>query len=163
MALTKQKKSEILVKVKDELANIGSLAFVNFDKFTVKDTIDLRRQLQAAGAKYMVVKKTLLKRVLADKNIEGTLPELGGEIAIAYGADMLTPAREVYNYGKDHKEVLVKIVGGIFEGGYKNAEDMISIATIPSREVLLSKFLNIINSPRQRFAIVLDAYAKSKE
>ena len=161
MALTKQKKQEIIEKLTKELDGVNSVAFVSFTKFTVADTIVLRRALRAEDVGYMVVKKTLLKRVLDQKGISGQMPDLPGEIAIAYGADLLAPARLVYEFYKDHKEV-VEIVGGIFEGGYKSKEEMNAIATIPPRETLLTQFAFLLKSPLQRLAVGLGEVAKKK-
>jgi ribosomal protein L10 len=84
---------------------------------------------------------------------------LEGEIAVAYSADPLAAAREVYDFQVAHKGI-VSIVGGVFEKGYKNQTEMLSIATIPPLQTLRGMFVNIINSPIQRFAIALDQIAK---
>src|SRR5258706_6954261 len=128
MALTKSKKAELLKDLQD-ITNAKTMVFAKFDKLSVLESIALRRSLKTEGTNYRVVKKTLLKRALGDKKIEGTIPELSGEIAIAWGEDILAPARGVYNFQKTHKEK-IEIVGGIFDGAYKNKEAMLTIATI---------------------------------
>ena len=161
MAITKDKKVSIVASFKDMLAGAGSVAFVKFDKLTVKDAMALRRSLRENGVTYKVGKKTLLKRVLADLGIKGELPELTGEIAVAASVDTLAPAREVYEFQKTHKDV-ISLVGGIFEGSYKDQHSMLALATIPSREVLLSQIAWLLKSPMQRLAIVLGEVAKAK-
>jgi large subunit ribosomal protein L10 len=74
---------------------------------------------------------------------------------------MIAPAREVYNFQKTHKGLL-NILGGIFEGKFVDGVKMQEIAMIPSREVLYAQFVNLINSPIQRFAVVLDQIAAKK-
>ncbi len=160
MALTKSKKAELL-KGLDDVTNAKTIVFVKFDKLPVSDAMALRRALRAEGAQYRVTKKTLLKRSLGERTITGTLPELEGEIAIAWSDDMLAPARGVYEFQKTHKDQ-VSIVGGVFDGMYKSQNEMLSIATIPPREVLLAQFANLINSPIQRFAIALSEVGKGK-
>ncbi len=162
MALKKEKKSEIVDKLKKILDSAKSLVFVNFHGLTVADVSDFRRKLRAEKIGYVVSKKTLLKRALGGVKIEGELPELNGEIALAYGNDNLATSREVYNFHKSHMET-VKIIGGVFEGKYMGAEKMLSIATIPGREVLLAQFVNLINSPIARFAVVLSEISKKKQ
>lgn len=162
MAITKEKKQSIVATFSDIVTNAESLAFVRFDKLTVKDAIAFRRQLRAAGVGYKVGKKTLLKRVLNEQGFTGTLPELPGEIAVAYSTDAIAPAREVYEFQKTHKEN-ISLVGGIFEKSFKSKEEMMAIATIPSLHTLRGMFVNIINSPIQRFAIALDQIAKKKD
>ncbi len=161
MAITKEKKHALVASLSDIVAGANAIAFVQFDKLTVANAISLRRKLRAAGVGYKVGKKTLLKRVLAEKGYTGTLPELPGEIAIAYSEDALAPIREIYNFQKEHKDI-VSLVGGVFEGSYKSKEEIMVIATIPPLETLRGMFVNIINSPIQRFAIALDQIAKKQ-
>lgn len=161
MAISKDKKTSIVASFKDMLAGSQSVAFVQFNKLTVKDANALRRALRAQNVTYKVGKKTLIKRVLDDMGIKGELPALEGEIAVAASTDLLAPAREVFEFQKTHKDV-VTLVGGIFEGEYKDQSAMLSIATIPSREVLLSQIAYLLKSPMQRLAIAVNEVAKTK-
>ena len=110
----------------------------------------------------LTVKKTLLGKVLAESPY-GAGPTLSGQVALIYseGDDTLAPSREVFQAGKKYENKL-SILGGIFDGVYADKAAMTSIATIPSREVLLAQFVNIINSPIQSFVVALDAVAKTK-
>ena len=137
-----------------------SLVFVNFHGLKVNDETVLRRNLQKEGVNYKVSRKTLLARALLGK-AEGEIPELTGEVAIACSPDSTSSAREIYNFQKTHKGLL-SILGGIFEKKFVTAEKMQEIAMIPSREVLYAQLVNLINSPIQRFAVMLNAIAKSK-
>jgi len=137
-----------------------SLVFVNFHGLKVNDETMLRRNLQKEGVNYKVSRKTLLARALLGK-AEGEIPELTGEVAIACSPDSTSSAREIYNFQKTHKGLL-SILGGIFEKKFVTAEKMQEIAMIPSREVLYAQLVNLINSPIQRFAVMLNAIAKSK-
>jgi large subunit ribosomal protein L10 len=161
MALKKEKKVEIANTLTAALSNASSAVFVKFDKLKVKDVNELRRTLQKDDIGYFVAKKTLLKRALSEKGISGDLPELEGQIAIAYGTDLLAPAREVYAFAKTHKSN-VSIVGGVFDGKYMDKEGMEKVATIPSREVLLSQIAYLLKSPMQRLAIAVNAVAGQK-
>ncbi|MEI7810755.1 MAG: 50S ribosomal protein L10, partial [bacterium] len=138
----------------------GSIVFVNFHGLKVADETMLRRDLRNQGVDYKVSRKTLLKRALAGK-ATGEIPELSGEVAVAYSADQIASAREVYNFQKTHKGAL-NILGGIFEGKFVDGVKMTEIAMIPNREVLYAQFVNLINSPIQRFAVVLDQIANTK-
>ena len=134
---------------------------MKFDKLKVADVNTLRRTLQSQNVGYQVAKKTLLKRALSTHGITGELPEVSGQVAIAYSTDLLAGAREVFNFQKTHKDN-ISIVGGVFEGKYMNAVEMMSIATIPPLQTLRGMFVNLINSPIQRLVIGLDQIAKSK-
>ncbi len=161
MALTKAKKSELLEGAAGITKEAKTIVFVKFDKLTVSDSIGLRRGLRAEGSKYRVIKKTLLKKALGEGGYQGEMPEMPGEIAIAWSDDLLAPARAVYEFSKTHKEK-IEIVGGVFDGVYKSKVEMLSIATIPSRYTLIAQFVNLINSPIQRFAVVISEIAKVK-
>ncbi len=164
MAITKEKKSEIVDKIKEIVTKGKSIVFVNFHGLTVTGVNELRRNLRAKGVGYYVAKKTLIKRAFDGSPIEGSLPELDGEVAVAYLADqadedLLVPVKEIYDFHKKNTEV-IKIIGGVFEGTYAGAEQMLALAKIPSREILLGQFANVINSPIQGLVMALDAIAK---
>lgn len=161
MAISKAKKVELIEKFTGNLSDVQSIVFVNFKGLSVFDTIALRRQLRGAGVGYTVIKKTLMKRVLDTKGISGEFPTMPGEVAVAYSTDQLAPAREVYEFAKTHKENC-SIAGGVFEGNYKNNTEMIALATIPSREVLLSQIAYLLKSPMQRLAIAVNEVSKTK-
>jgi large subunit ribosomal protein L10 len=161
MAITKEKKVSLVHDATQKLQDAASVVFVGFKKLPVKETIQLRRSLKSEGVGFTVLKKTLLKRVLQSKNIDGEYPELSGEVAIAYSSDLLSPARLVHEFGKTHKDQ-VAILGGVFEGKYMDQNNMISIATIPGREVLLSQIAYLLKSPMQRLAIGVSEVAKIK-
>lgn len=137
-----------------------SLVFVNFKGINVRDETKLRRDLRDKGVTYKVSRKTLLRRALAGK-AEGEIPELPGEIAVAFANDPTAGAREVYNFQKTHQGLL-EIIGGIFEGKFIGKEKMMEIATIPSREVLISKLAFLLRSPMQRLAVAMNEVAKKK-
>jgi len=161
MSISLDKKKELVASLEKALKGANSVVFVKFDKLKVADVNTLRRSLQAEKVGYQVAKKTLLKRALSTHKITGDLPEVPGQLAIAYGEDLLAPAREVFAFQKGHKDN-VSIVGGVFEGKYMNATEMMSIATIPPLQTLRAMFVNLINSPIQRMAVVVNAIAEKK-
>ncbi len=138
-----------------------SLVFVNFHGLKVSDETKLRRSLREQGVNYKVSRKTLLKRALEGK-AEGVVPELAGEVAIAYSGDAISSPREVYNFQKTNKGML-SILGGIFEGKFVDSVYMMELATIPTREVLLSKIAFLLSSPMQRLAIAVNEVVKKKQ
>jgi len=158
--LLKSKKEEMIKSLEKAIKDSESLVFVNFHGLKVADETKLRTELRAKEVNYKVGRKTLLARALAGK-AEGEIPELNGEVAIAYSNDSISSAREIYNFQKTHKGLL-SILGGIFEGKFLGKEKMMEIAMIPSRHELLRGFVNLINSPIQRFVVVLDQIAQSK-
>jgi len=161
MAISKQKKEEIVDKLKGAFKSAKALVFVNFKNLSVGNTTEMRRSLKNEGVSYTVAKKTLTRRALDDQKFEGDAPELPGELAIAWSEDLTAPARGIWNFGKKFPDTL-KILGGVFEGKYMSAPEMEEIALIPGLDVLRGKFVNIINSPIQRIAIALGEIAKSR-
>lgn len=158
--LTKNRKEEIVKELEGALARSTSVVFVNFHTLSAGNATALRKDLRDKGVEYKVSRKTLLKRAFAGK-INGDMSNLNGEVAIAFGTDQLAPAREVNAFAKTHKGSL-EILGGVFEGSFVDGIKMLEIANIPDRQVLYAQFVNLINSPIQRFAVALDQIAKSK-
>ena len=161
MPISKGKKKEIIEKVSDLLKDSKAVVFFNFKGFSVKNTIEMRRKLREAKVGYMVAKKTLAKRAFDEAKITGEIPKIVGETAMAYSADLVAPAREVFAFQKKFKDNLA-IVGGIFDGKYMSKEEMMAVALIPSQQTLYAQFVNVINSPIQGLVMALDGIAKKK-
>lgn len=161
MAITKQKKGEILAKVTSAIEGAKSVVFVNFHNLTVAQERDLRSKLRAEGVGYTVAKKSLIRKALEGRDITGELPELPGEIAIAFSEDELAPAREAAAFAKTHEGHLA-LEGGIFGGAFMNKGEIAVVANIPGLQTLRAQFVQLINSPLQRFAVVLSEAAKKR-
>lgn len=160
MAITKAKKETILAKLEEVKKVADSIVFVHFSGLPVKDSTNMRTALRKEGVGFFVAKKTLMKRAF-EGTYTGTMPELEGEIALAYSEDAIAPAQNIKEFTGKYKDQL-SIVGGVFEGVYKTQEEMIEIASIPGLQVLRGMFVNIINSPIQGLVIALDAIAEKK-
>lgn len=162
MAISKDKKVAILAKLTDAFKEATSVAFVGFSKLTVKDASEMRKQLTKAGVKYYVAKKTLIRKALEAKGYTGEIPELPGEVAVAWTSeDVTAPARGVYEFGRKLKGALT-LLGGVFEGAYADAVKIVAIATIPPMPVLRGMFVNVINSPIQGLVVALDKIREKK-
>ena len=159
MAITRQKKEEIVAKVAAIAKSAKTLVFANFKGLTVAEQNEMRKAFRPMGIGYTVAKKSLIGKALESAKFEGTAPELNGEIALAYGEDELAPARELAVYVKKFGEHLA-FAGGIFGGKYVSRDEIVSIAAIPGLETLRAQFVQLINSPLSRFAIVLQAKAE---
>lgn len=162
MAVTKEKKEEVLAKVHDALNGAETVVFVQTKGLPVLETQGMRSKLRSEGVSYYVAKKTLITRALAEKAYEGTPPAFAGELALVWGTDQVAPARELQEYVKSTKEK-VTILGGVFEGRYMSATEMTEIASIPSQQTLYAQFVMLINSPVQQLVLALDQIAQKKE
>ncbi len=161
MARTKIEKKEILEKLETIIKDAKSMVFVNFHGLNVADTTQVRRKLKSEGVGFFVSKKSLTKKALDSKKYSGTLPELNGEVGLAYGSDLIAPAREVYEFQKKYKNS-ISILGGVFDSKYMSKEEMMGIALIPSQKTLHAMFVNVINSPIQGLVMALDQISKKK-
>ena len=137
-----------------ELEKAPSLVFVNFHGLSVAESTAMRRSLRAKECSYKVAKKTLIRKALEKVHPEGALPELNGEVALSWGADPLAPAQGVFEFVKTYKDRL-QILGGIFERRYITKDEVIRLASIPSREVLYAQLLRAMQGPVSGFAGVL--------
>jgi large subunit ribosomal protein L10 len=168
MAQTKQQKVEIVKKLQDAFADATSTVFVHFKGVNIGEETQMRRELKAANVKYTVAKKTLIKRALEALGHKTDDVSFDGEVAVAYGGgdDATAAARMMHEYGKKFldakKESKLHILGGLFEKILVGKAAMLEIATVPPMDVLRGMFANVINSPRQRFAVVLSKVAETK-
>jgi large subunit ribosomal protein L10 len=160
MAITKAKKQDILAKLEAVRDSSESIVFVHYKGLTVANTTAMRKSLREKGVGYFVAKKTLMKRAFGT-TYTGEMPNLDGEIAVAYSTDAIAPAQNIKEFTGKFKDNLV-IVGGVFQGVFKSQSEMIEIASIPPLQVLRGMFVNVINSPIQGFVIALDAVATKK-
>jgi large subunit ribosomal protein L10 len=161
MAITKQKKEEIVSKLDAVVKDSSTIVFAKFTGLTVAEQSEVRKALRAADVGYTVAKKSLMRRAFEKAAFEGEMPSLEGETAIAYGKDELAPARELLTFVKKFSEHLA-FMGGVFGGKFVSRDEIVAIAAIPGVDTLRAMFAQIINSPRQRFAVVLDQVAKTK-
>lgn len=168
MAQTKQQKIAVVQKLEEAFTNATSTVFVHFKGVKIDEETQMRRELKSANVKYTVAKKTLIKRALESLGHKIDDMPMEGEVAVAYGGgdDATAPARLMHEYGKKflgaNKENKISILGGLFEKVLVGKESMLEIATVPPMDTLRGMFANIINSPRQRFAVVLSKVAETK-
>ncbi len=160
MAVTKAKKGEIITKLEGIKKDADTMVFVNYKGLSVADTTAMRAKLRESGVGYFVAKKTLMQRTFGE-GFEGTMPTMEGEIAVAYSEDAMAPAQNMKEFAGKFKDN-VAILGGVFQGVWKNKEEMTEIASIPPLETLRGMFAQLINSPRQRFAVVLSKVSETK-
>lgn len=159
MALTKANKVEHVEKLHGELEKAGAAVVATFAKLTVAQDFELRRTIRGAGAKYRVVKNTLVERAAKGTRLEAALQNLVGVTSLAYTeGDPVALAKALQKYVKENPEFTVK--GGAFEGKVLNVKEVEALANMPSREELMSKLLFLMNSPAQRLVTTLSAVGR---
>ncbi|MBO5278922.1 MAG: 50S ribosomal protein L10 [Lachnospiraceae bacterium] len=154
-------KQPIVEEISELLNGAQSAVIADYRGLTVEEDTRLRKQLREAGVVYKVYKNTMINFAIKGTEFEALAPHLEGPTAIAVSkTDATAPARVLYNFAKDAKALELK--AGVVEGTYYDEKGIQVIATIPSREELLSKFLGSIQSPVTNFARVIKQIAESK-
>src|ERR1700740_1773336 len=160
MAVTKAKKKEQVEKLSADLQNVSNAVVATYSKMTVAQDYELRKALRGAGAKYKVVKNTLAERAAKGTKIEDALKNLAGVTSIAYTTgDPVALAKALTKYAKDTPEFTFKV--GVVEGRVISIKEIEALATMPSKEELISKLLFLINAPAQRLATAINAVPRN--
>ncbi len=160
MAVSKAKKKEQVEKLSAELKNVSSAVVATYSKLTVAQDYELRKALRGAGAKYQVVKNTLAERAAKGTKIEEGLKNLSGVTSIAYTTgDPVAMAKALTKYVKDTPEFTFKV--GVVEGRVISIKEIEALASMPSKEELMSKLLFLINAPAQRLATAINAVPRN--
>ncbi len=146
---------EISAGIKDA----QSVVLVDYRGLTVEEDTELRKQLRAAGVTYKVYKNTMMNFAFKGTDFEGLAPYLNGPSAMAYSTtDATAPARVIAEFAKKAKALEIK--AGVVEGSVYDAKGMEAIASIPSRDVLISRLLGSMQSPMANFARVINQIAE---
>lgn len=154
-------KQPIIDEIKGHVEKAQSIVAVDYRGLTVEEDTKLRKQLREAGVVYKVYKNTLLKRAFEGTVYESLAKHLEGPTAVAFGiADATSPARIINDAIKTSPKLEFK--AGVVDGNYYDEKGIQIIATIPSREVLISKLLGSLQSPITNFARVLKQIAEKQ-
>ena len=152
-------KQPIVDEIAASLNGAQGVVLVDYRGLTVEQDTQLRKQLREAGVVYKVYKNTLVKRAIAGTEFEPMTEQLEGPTAIAISKeDATAPARILANFAKTADALELKC--GVVEGTYYDINSIQTIATIPSREELLSKLLGSMQSPITHFARVIKQIAE---
>ncbi len=155
-------KQPIVDEIKGYVKDSKAIVAVDYRGLTVEEDTKLRKQLREAGIVYKVYKNTLLKRAFEGTEFEALSKHLEGPTAVAFGLeDATAPARIINDVMKTAPKLEFK--AGVVEGTYYDEKGIQIIATIPSREVLISKLLGSLQSPITNFARVLKQIAEKQE
>ena len=159
MPLTREQKEKIVKKLKENIANQKAIVFVSVKGLKASELFDLRKQLKESNCLLSVAKKTLLKIAFKENKIELNEKELEGQVALIFGfEDEIAPAKTVYKFSLKNENL--KILGGFLENQFRNMEEIIILAKIPSKQELLAKFIGSIKAPISGFANALQGNIK---
>lgn len=155
-------KKPIVEEIKEALNGAQAAVIVDYRGLTVEQDTALRKQLREAGVIYKVYKNTMINLAVQGTEYEALVPHLEGPTAIAISKeDATAPARILYDFSKTAEALELK--AGVVDGTYYDQDGIKVIATIPSRDVLLSRLLGSMQSPVTNFARVIKQIAEKNE
>src|SRR5881227_2851413 len=159
MAVTRARKVEQVERLGKNLQSVSTVIVTTYSKLTVAQDYELRKVLRSSGAKYAVVKNTLVERAAKGTKIEDALKNLSGVTSIAYTeGDPVSLAKVLSKYAKDNPEFTFK--AGVVEGRVVSIKEIDALATMPSKEEIYSKLLFLISAPAQRLVTVMNAVGR---
>ncbi len=154
-----EQKKAIVSELSEKLKSSCAGVIVSYQGINVADDTKLRKDLRESGVEYLVAKNTLLKRAAKDAEIEGLDPALEGSTAIALSEnDYVAASKILCNFAKEHE--FFKIKSGFIDGNVIQVQEIKSLASLPSREVLIAQVLGGLNAPISGFATVLNGTIK---
>lgn len=159
MSASLEAKKALVEEIKEKIKKAKSLTFVDYRGLTVEEDTKMRAAFRNAGADYKVYKNRLVLRALEECGITGLESVLEGTSAVAFGfADEVAPNKIIVNTMEDTQKLQIK--GGILNGKVIDVNMVKTLASIPSKEVLLAKLLFLLQSPVRGLAVALNAIAE---
>ena len=154
-------KAPVVDEIKGYVAEAKSAVLVDYRGLTVEQDTRLRKQLREAGVVYKVYKNTMLHLAFEGTDYAKLDENLEGPTAIAFGIeDETAPARIINNFAKEAEALEIK--SGVVDGEYYDAAGVKVLATIPSKDELISKLLGSLQSPITNFARVVKQIAEAQ-
>ena len=156
-----QKKAEVK-ELAEKMQNSKLVLLTEYRGINVADDTKLRKDLREANATCTVIKNNITRRALAECKLEGLDEQLVGPTAVIMSdEDYLGASKIIYKFSKDNE--YYKIKGGVIEGKVMTAEEIITLAKLPSRETLLSMLAGALLSNISKVAVALNEVKKQKE
>lgn len=162
MSLEAQKEKQIIIdEIKEKLDRAQSAVVVDYIGITVAQADSMRKKLREANVDYTVYKNTLVKRAIAGTKYEELAGVLEGPSALAISYDdAVAPAKVINDSIKEFKKMEFK--AGVVEGTFFDAKGIEAIASLPSRDELIAKFMGSIQSPVSKAVRTFQAIADAK-
>lgn len=156
-----QKQSDI-AELKEKFEKSKLVVLTDYRGINVEDVTKIRADLRKANCEYKVAKNTTLKFAAKEANLEGITELLEGPTAITFSyEDYVEPAKVLYEYAKNSE--FYKIKGGIMDGKVISVDEVLKLAKLPSREMLLTQLATALLANIRNVAVVLDQVREQKE
>lgn len=154
--MNRTEKQQAVKSFSEKMQKAKACVFADYRGLTVSQMTVLRRKLHAAKSSINVVKNRLAKHALKDLSIQGLDEYLKGPTAVAYSEiDQIMPAKVLVEFAKDNEKL--KLKAGFMDGKVLSIAMLKELASLPSREILLARFLGTLNAPATNFVGVLAA------
>jgi len=160
LSLNKSEKQTVVADVTAQVARSQTLALAEYRGLTVAHLDVLRRQARDKGVYLHVLKNTLARRAVAGTPFEVASESMVGPLIYGFSEDAVAAAKVLADFAKGNDKLIVK--GGAYAGKSLNADGVKALASVPSKEVLLSQLLGLMQSPISRLARVLAAVAEKR-
>jgi large subunit ribosomal protein L10 len=158
---TRERKQEDLNVLTEELSNSKSAMIVGFNKLKVNKDQEFRNQLREAGAKYQVVKNTIARLAVKGTPYEGASEHFKGVTGIVWtDHDPVVLSKTISKFIKDNGDIYT-LKAGIVDGRVVSQKQVEAIASLPSKEELMSKLLWVLNAQAQRIVTVINAVPRN--
>jgi large subunit ribosomal protein L10 len=158
---SKAKKQKDLEALTEQFKNAKAAMLVGFKGMTVPKDQELRNQLREAGVTYEVVKNTLARKAAAGTALEPATDQFKGVTAVALSQqDPVNLSKAISKFAKANPEIF-SFKAGVVEGKVVALKDVEAIASLPSKEELISKVMFLINCQAQRLVTVLSAVPRN--
>lgn len=149
-----QKKADQIEEIAAKFKEAGACWFVDARGLTVKETQQLRRNVRAAGGEMKVYKNTLAIRALAQLELPTCEDVLAGPTAFIFaGEDVAAPAKAANDIAKDNENLEIK--GGLMDGAQMSVEEVVKIASLPSRDQLIGQIACSLTAVASQLAIAI--------
>lgn len=160
MSLNRNEKAAVVAEVSAQVAKAQTLAMAEYRGLTVEHLNVLRRQARESGVYLHVLKNSLARRAVAGTPFEVAAESMSGPLIYGFSEDAVAAAKVIAEFAKTNDKLVVK--AGAYAGKALDANGVKSLASIPSKEVLLAQLLGLMQSPVSRFARAVAAVAEKK-
>jgi large subunit ribosomal protein L10 len=143
------------------VANAQTIAIAEYRGMGVVDLTVLRKKARESGVYLRVLKNTLVRRAVADTAFAGLADHMVGPLIYSVSADPVAAAKVLNDFAKTNDKLVLK--AGSYAGQVLDKAGVQALASVPSREELLSKLLYVMQAPVAGFVRALDALAKQRE
>ena len=160
MSLNRSEKEAVISEVTELAAKAQTLVMAESRGITVAQMTELRNQARSNGVTLSVLKNTLARRAVAGSSFESAAEQMTGPLIYGFSEDAVAAAKVVADFAKTNDKLVIR--GGVYDGKALDANGVKQLASIPTKEVLLSQLCGLLMSPVSRTARVLAALAEKK-